>query len=602
MISFDTKNYSRKFLQLISWSHWFTFFNIIAAIILSSYYLFSEGAPDTLLGQIYLVTTWVSHTAFLIFISFVLVLFPLILIWPNIKVIRGTASVVFTLGLLLLILDGFIYSRLGYHLNASSSTQIFSLISEIAQKSGAFYLISGILAVIIFTFEFIVSNYAWRHLKQLQKTVFARYVIFSLVLAFFFSHITHIWADANLDYDVLRQDTVLPLSYPATAKTLLTKYGLFDINDYIERKTSPLSFSQTIPTYPTLPLEQCSTDKPKRSVFVVLSDEQLNEQELSHFKHRVISNSLQLNHHIDTALASNGWFNLFYSLPNIYQQDILQQSIKPLLFQATDQLQLTNSFTVIGDDIPAIGNDITESEYELWFAEYFQEKNHLNDISTLVFADKLNSKKVGLHLIYFHSDKNKANTDENNNKRYQFELFIDALLLAQKQKTEKDIIWFSSLGNKNKDTRLSTKRALLILPENAKDYKQSDKANKIKSNDIQELDFLTSHMDLQPTLLKNWLNCNLTNINANTSAISNGVDLSRQTKDRIIATTSAEGIMVFNKDKSVFIDQNGNFESYSSQLAAPITVNKDFPLMIDGVHFIKRFSQEKAKQQPKIGK
>jgi hypothetical protein len=48
--------------------------------------------------------------------------------------------------------------------------------------------------------------------------------------------------------------------------------------------------------------------------------------------------------------------------------------------------------------------------------------------------------------------------------------------------------------------------------------------------------------------------------------------------------------MIFNKDKSVFIDQNGNFESYSSQLAAPITVNKDFPLMIDGVHFIKQFS------------
>jgi len=588
MISFDTKNYSKKLLQLISWSHWFAFFNILAAIVLSSYYLFSEGAPDTLLGQIYLITTWVSHTAFLTFISFVLVLFPLILIWPNTKFIRGTASVVFTLGLLLLILDGFIYSRLGYHLNASSSTQIFGLISEIAQKSDAFYIVSSILATVILTFEFIVSNYAWRHLKQLQKTVFARYVIFSLVLAFFFSHITHIWADANLDYDVLRQDTVLPLSYPATAKTLLTKYGLFDIDDYIERKTSPLSFSHTIPTYPTLPLEQCSTNKPKRSVFVVLSDEQLNEQELSHFKHRVISNSLQLNHHIDTALAGNDWFNLFYSLPSIYKQDILQQSTKPLLFQATEQLQLTNSFTVIGDDISE-----SELESELWFAEYFQEKSHLSDISSLVFADKLNSKEIGIHLIYFHSAKNKANTDANNNKRYQFELFIDALLLAQKQKTEKDIIWFSSLGNKNKDTRLSTKRALLILPENAKGYKQS---LKVKANRIKELDFLTSHMDLQPTLLKNWLNCNLTNINANTSAISNGVDLSRQTKDRIIATTSAEGIMVFNKDKSVLIDQNGNFESYSSQLAAPITVNEDFPLMIDGVHFIKRFSQEKIKK------
>ena len=250
MVSFDTKTYSKKLLHLISWSHWFTFFNIFAAIALSSYYLFSETAPDTLLGQLYLVTTWVSHIAFLTFISFVLILFPLTIIWPNTKVIRTSASIIFTLGLLLLLLDGFIYSRLGYHLNASSSAQIFGLIQEIAQKNVIFYTVSGILAILILAFEFTISNYAWKHLKRLQKTVFARFVIVGLVLSFFFSHLTHIWADANLDYDILRQDTVLPLSYPATAQTLLTKYGLFDVDDYIERKTSPLSFSSAIPPYP----------------------------------------------------------------------------------------------------------------------------------------------------------------------------------------------------------------------------------------------------------------------------------------------------------------------------------------------------------------
>jgi hypothetical protein len=52
------------------------------------------------------------------------------------------------------------------------------------------------------------------------------------------------------------------------------------------------------------------------------------------------------------------------------------------------------------------------------------------------------------------------------------------------------------------------------------------------------------------------------------------------------------GIVVFNKDKSMFVDQNGNFQSYSIQLAAPITATPDFPLMIDGVHFIKQFSKQ----------
>ena len=572
MVSFDTKSYSKKLLHLISWSHWFTFFNIIAAIALSSYYLFSETAPDSLLGQIYLITTWVSHIAFLTFMSFVLILFPLTIIWPNTKVIRTSGSLIFTFGLLMLLLDGFIYSRLGYHLNASSSSQIIGLIKEIAQESTIFYMVSGMLAIVILGFEFTISNYAWKHLKQLQKTIFARFVIAALVLAFFFSHLTHIWADANLDYDVLRQDTVLPLSYPATAKTLLTKYGLFDVEDYIERTTSPLSFSTAIPPYPLLQNEvntkQCAPTDISKSVFLVLTDDQLSEQQLQHFSRRINADSYQLNNHVDTALADDAWFNLFYALPSIYQKDILTQQVKPLLFQAIDHQKLASSYTLINQ------TGMSESDTgDFWFTSLFDEKIQLNDISSLVFADKLNNKAPGLHLLYFKSGSNKK--DKSSNNHYQFELFIDALLLAQQHKAQKDIIWISSIGNKSKDTRLSTKPALLILP-----------TKNLPSTGLhQEFIKLTSHMDLQSTLMTNWLNCTVKN-----KSHSNGSDLISLTKDRVIANTSADGLMVFTKDKSVLIDQNGTFQSYSSQLPAPITVNKDFPLMIDGVHFIKRFS------------
>lgn len=440
MVTFDTKSYSKKLLHLISWSHWFTFFNIVAAIVLSSYYLFSETAPETLFGQAYLITTWLSHIAFLTFMSFVLILFPLTLILPNTKFIRTSGSIIFTLGLLLLVLDAFIYNRLGYHLNASSSSQIIALISEqINQNSHSFWLISIILTVLILTFELIVSNYAWKHLKQLQKTVFARFVIFALVLSFFFSHFSHIWADANLDYDILRQDTVLPLSYPATAKTLLTKYGLFNIEDYIERKTSPLSFSQAIPTYPQLLKNQCAISTNKQSVFLILTDSLLNEQQLRQFKRRVTSNNILLNHHIDTGLKDDVWFNFLYSLPSIYQQDITQQNIKPLIFQALKKKNLVASYTLIT-------NEETSTQAP-WFEDLFTTKTTLANISTLVFADKLNNKPAGLHLIYFKSNNGQINN------RYQFELFVDALLLAQQQKKHKDIIWISSIGNRTTDTR-----------------------------------------------------------------------------------------------------------------------------------------------------
>ena len=131
MVSFGSTNYSKRLLHLISWGHWFTFFNIILAIVLSVFYLVVEPLPETLIGKFYLLTTWVSHMGFLTFIGFMLIIFPITLIYPNTRFIRGTASILFTIGMVLLLLDAFIYSRLGYHLNASSREQILDLIASL---------------------------------------------------------------------------------------------------------------------------------------------------------------------------------------------------------------------------------------------------------------------------------------------------------------------------------------------------------------------------------------------------------------------------------------------------------------------------------------
>lgn len=562
MVSFESKPYSKRLLQLVSWSHWFTFFNIIAAILLSSIYVFNEAMPETLLGQTYLVTTWLSHMAFLTFMSFVLILFPITILFPRTRFIRVVASIIFTAELLLLLLDAFIYSRLGYHLNISSSAPILELITnEIQQNSRIFWFVSLVLWLVILSFELLASNYAWKHLKELQKTIFARFIVVPLVVFFFFSHIVHIWADANLEYDVLRQDTVLPLSYPSTAKTLLTKYGMFDEVDYIARRTSPLAFTDVMPKYPTYQ-GQCPNDSAlKQSVFMVLTDDTLTSQQLEKIKQRVKRGKLSLDNHIDNALPKDAWFNLFYSLPSIYKTDVLAQNTQPLLLQIIEKKNLAKSFTVIGEK----ANANSETELSNLITTLFPESNKLNDISSLIFADKLNSRAPGLHVFYFKGQNS-----------YQFELFLDALMSAQNKKQQKDILWISSIGNQTTDTSLSIKPALLILP-------------KSKNKSVNKL---TSHMDMQPTLIKRWLDCDI-----DVKHYSNGVDIKRLKKDRIIANTMDDGVVVFNKDKSMFVDQNGNFQSYSIQLAAPITAKADFPLMIDGVNFIKQFSEQVNKGQ-----
>ena len=559
MVSFESKPYSKRLLQLVSWSHWFTFFNIIAAILLSSIYILSESMPETLLGKTYLVTTWLSHMAFLTFMSFVLILFPITLLFPRTRFIRVVASIIFTAELLLLLLDAYIYTRLGYHLNISSSAPILELISnEIQQNSRAFWFVSLVLTMVILSFELITSNYAWKHLKELQKTIFARFIVIPLVAFFFLSHIVHIWADANLEYDVLRQDTVLPLSYPSTAKTLLTKYGMFDEVDYIARRTSPLAFTDSVPQYPTYQ-GQCPSDNAlKKSVFMVISDQTLQVKQLDKIKHRIKQGKLSLDNHVDNALPKEAWFNLFYSLPSIYKKALTEQQAQPLLLQIMARKDLAKSFTVVGES----SNEQPVNDMSLFTLtdKLFPEKTKLDDISSLIFADKLNSYAPGLHVFYFKG-----------NNSYQFELFLDALISAQNKKQKKDILWISSIGNHTFDTSLSIKPALLVLPES-------------KNRSIGKL---TSHMDVQPTLIKRWLSCDI-----EAKSYSNGTDIKKLSNDRIIANTMDNGIVIFNKDKSMFVDQNGNFQSYSIQLTAPITAKPDFPLMIDGVHFIKQFSKQ----------
>lgn len=559
MLSFKPKSYSKRLLPIISWSHWFTFFNIIAAIILSVFYLVAEGAPDTALGKFYLITNWLSHMSFLTFMAFVIFLFPIILILPKTRLIRAIASIVFTCGLLLILLDAYVYSELGYHLNASSIDQIIELINyQMSGDNRLFWFVSLLATLLILSFELVVSNYAWKHLRSLQRTNFSRHAISGLMLTFFVSHFIHIWADANLEYDILRQDSMLPLSYPTTAKTLLTKYGMFDQKDYMERRVSPLNLHVKVSNYPVLPASCAAQTTAKNSTFLVLSEDMLTEEQVKGFAKRTTENHLVLKRHIDNALPKDAWFNLIFGLPSIYKESLIEQGAQPLIAQGLEQQQAHNSLTIVGKAEQPL-------KIEDWVNKLFTKTNELDDISSLVFAKKLNRLPAGLHVIYFKA-----------NEQYQYELFVDALLLAQKQKRTKDNIWVSSLGNSASQNAYASKSALLVLP----------------NTESKSIDEITSHMDLQHTLLKHWLGCKIP-----AKTYTNGKDLLRVKRNRVFANTTTEGLMVFTRDKSVLIDQAGNFQSYSSQLESPITVKKDLPLMIDGVNFIKQFSKQANKVQ-----
>ena len=100
--------FSSKASQLLSWGHWFTFANICLALVISLAYLFADTSPDTTMGSIYMILTWLGHVGFITFLGFVLTIFPLSLVFPYPRHIRGMAAILATFGASLMAFDAYL--------------------------------------------------------------------------------------------------------------------------------------------------------------------------------------------------------------------------------------------------------------------------------------------------------------------------------------------------------------------------------------------------------------------------------------------------------------------------------------------------------------
>ncbi|MBQ4862916.1 DUF3413 domain-containing protein [Pseudoalteromonas sp. MMG013] len=312
--------FSSKASQLLSWGHWFTFANIGLVLLISSSYLFADKSPTTLLGWFYMLITWVSHTSFITFSAFVLTIFPLSMVFPYPRHIRGMAAILATLGIALLSLDAFVYYKLGYHLNFSSLSDIVSVLwKTIIGHPIIATVAAGGFILIIFALELVAGNHAWHNLAKLKQYRFPRYATGALVSCFAMSHTIHIWADANTYFDITKQDNVLPLSYPTTAKKLLARHDLLDIEKY--QQATDIQFDHNDSQY-QLPraLPNCQPRKASVNIVYFQTHAELLSFTNDHDELVAVSQLIQPTNHDDAR------FNLTFGLPAYYRNPQTQHA------------------------------------------------------------------------------------------------------------------------------------------------------------------------------------------------------------------------------------------------------------------------------------
>ena len=314
--------FSSKAAKLLSWGHWFTFANILFALLVSSLYLISDPLPVTLSGKIFLLLNWLGHISFLTFLCFVLTIFPLSLIFPYPRHIRGMAAIIATFAMSLLALDAYVYFKLGYHLSPQVFEQTVSLISHTLSSNPSLSIfIAGSTVFIILFFELTASNFTWRHLSELRVKSFRRYISPVFIAAFVSSHLLHIWADANVNLDITKQDNVLPLSYPTTAKSLLARYELVNLDEYKEAQS--VSFvSATVDYIAPKTTLSCSADFSPSHIFV-FNDNALLENYLN------VQPMQSTDVLYQPKAKAESLFNNVYGLPSYYKQAIKKQGNLP---------------------------------------------------------------------------------------------------------------------------------------------------------------------------------------------------------------------------------------------------------------------------------
>jgi membrane-anchored protein YejM (alkaline phosphatase superfamily) len=378
--------------KLVNWGHWFALINIVVAIIIASIFVYSSPLPSTLLGTLFLFANWFSHIGFLTFFGFVIFILPLCYVIPNAKLVKTVSSSIAALGLALLAFDALLYNKYGLHLSFSSADLIRSeaqtVMGEFDWQQWGFLLL---LFVVWLSFQLIIANALWQRIERFQKYKLALPVSGFFVVCFVTSHAVHVWADANLYQPIVQQDNMFPLSYPATAKTLMSRYGLLDIQNYQQRKELQFDRSVDDVNYPSEPV-YCSISGQSRLVILVQTSEQSSSIPsvlgMKPFdKHYDLSSSQK------TAMVST-----LFGLPELYLPALTNET--PLMLDLPSKLGLpVGLFSQNQDDLPFANQFIQQWSTFSQFVSSLSPKLAIGFVSSeqleqLLTADMLSQNKV----------------------------------------------------------------------------------------------------------------------------------------------------------------------------------------------------------------
>ncbi|MBO9080605.1 MAG: LPS biosynthesis-modulating metalloenzyme YejM [Escherichia coli] len=386
------QRYREKVSQMVSWGHWFALFNILLSLVIGSRYLFIADWPTTLAGRIYSYVSIIGHFSFLVFSTYLLILFPLTFIVGSQRLMRFLSVILATAGMTLLLIDSEVFTRFHLHLNPIVWQLVINPDENEMARDWQLMFIS---VPVILLLELVFATWSWQKLRSLtRRRRFARPLAAFLFIAFIASHVVYIWADANFYRPITMQRANLPLSYPMTARRFLEKHGLLDAQEYQRRLIEQGNPDAVSVQYPLSELRYRDMGTGQNVLLITVDGLNYSRFEkqmpaLAGFAEQNIS----FTRHMSSGnTTDNGIFGLFYGISPSYMDGILSTRTPAALITALNQqgyqlgLFSSDGFTsplyrqaLLSDfSMPSVrtqSDEQTATQWINWLGRYAQEDN-----------------------------------------------------------------------------------------------------------------------------------------------------------------------------------------------------------------------------------
>ncbi|HDV9447152.1 TPA: cardiolipin transport protein PbgA [Escherichia coli] len=386
------QRYREKVSQMVSWGHWFALFNILLSLVIGSRYLFIADWPTTLAGRIYSYVSIIGHFSFLVFATYLLILFPLTFIVGSQRLMRFLSVILATAGMTLLLIDSEVFTRFHLHLNPIVWQLVINPDENEMARDWQLMFIS---VPVILLLELVFATWSWQKLRSLtRRRRFARPLAAFLFITFIASHVVYIWADANFYRPITMQRANLPLSYPMTARRFLEKHGLLDAQEYQRRLIEQGNPDAVSVQYPLSELRYRDMGTGQNVLLITVDGLNYSrfEKQMSALAGFAEQNISFTRHMSSGNTTDNGIFGLFYGISPSYMDGILSTRTPAALITALNQqgyqlgLFSSDGFTsplyrqaLLSDfSMPSVrtqSDEQTATQWINWLGRYAQEDN-----------------------------------------------------------------------------------------------------------------------------------------------------------------------------------------------------------------------------------